>query len=297
MTNQEGRSVNQSVRNLTYMPWIEHCRDFFVDQWKGLLLYTVALFGIFWGLIEAISFFYPNSQLNNGLVLIIVIVGCVVSSCVRCVYVYQNTIRKGLENESTKAQKVAFSQKPFWEYALAYELLKTRISKIDQELDDVLNNRIHIKVTKTMDAIQYIEWMKTRPENLLRLVDVSKQLLIFDLLESIHAGEDNNVDIYKLIRVVDLVKNAYKNAYEFEIEGREIKVPEGFCLVHEIQSGWASVIRDGFVQMLGLLLSVSKREKDDFSPLQETITFGSPPRMDEFLLEMERISQSFYTDS
>lgn len=49
------------------------------------------------------------------------------------------------------------------------------------------------------------------------------------------------------------------------------------------------MIRDGFVQMLEILLSVSRRKNGDLSPLQQTIVFNAPPRMDEFFTEMNKI--------
>lgn len=119
---------------------------------------------------------------------------------------------------------------------------------------------------------------------------ISKQLLIFDLVHAIHVGDEKEVDFSKLIRVVDLIKDLYRNAYEFEVDGREIKIPDGFELVHEIQFEWIAVIRDGFYQMQNILKSVATREKDDFAPVEATITFEEPPRIDEFCEELDRLS-------
>lgn len=289
MEDEEHNVRNEGSRSLTYMPWHEHIKDFFLSQWKLFPIYWVGLFGIFWGLIEALSFFYPKLNLSNIFVLSVGLLAGFVVSLIRCIHIYRNSVPDGLENESSKVHKIAFSKKHYWEYALAYELLKSRVLDIDQKLDDVISNRVHINVTRTMSAEQYSDWLQTRPENLLRIVDVSKQLLIFDLIEAVHADEENEVDYRNLIRVVELIRNAYKSAYEFEIEGREIKIPEGLDVVHEIQAGWASVIRDGFHQMLEVLQSVATRRKGDFSPLDETIVFEKPPRIDEFCEELDRV--------
>jgi hypothetical protein len=290
MEDEEHNVRNEGSRSLTYMSWHEHVKDFFLSQWKLFPIYWVGLFGIFWGLIEASSFFYPKLNLGNIYVLSAGLLVAFVASLIRCIHTYRNSVSDELANESSKIRKIAFSKKHYWEYALAYELVKSRIHDIDQKLDDVISNRVHIKVTRTMCVEQYADWLQTRPENLLRIVDVSKQLLIFDLIEAIHADEENEVDYRNLIRVVELIKNAYKSAYEFEVEGREIKIPEGLDVVHEIQAGWASVIRDGFHQMLDILQSVATRQKGDFSPLDKTIVFEEPPRIDEFCEELDKIS-------
>jgi len=290
MEDEEHNVRNEGSRSFTYMPWHEHVKDFFLSQWKLFPIYWVGLFGIFWGLIEASSFFNPKFNLSKMYVLSTGLLVSFIASLIRCIQTYRNTVPGELANEPSKIQKIAFSKKHYWEYALAYELVKSRIHEIDLKLDDVISNRVHIKVTRTMCVEQYSDWLQTRPENLLRIVDVSKQLLIFDLIEAIHADDENEVDYRNLIRVVELIKDAYKSVYEFEVEGREIKIPEGLGVVHEIQAGWASVIRDGFHQMLDILHSVANRKKGDFSPLDKTIVFEKPPRIDEFCNELDKIS-------
>lgn len=290
MEDEDNNVRNEGARSLTFMPWHDHIKDFFLSQWKFLPIYWVALFGILWGLIEASSFFFPGSGLSNIYVLLSGLLVAFVVSLFRCIHAYRNSVPDGLENEPSIIHKIAFSKKHYWEYALAYELVKSRIHGIDQKLEDVLSNRVHIKVIKTMNAEQYADWLQTRPENLLRIVEVSKQLLIFDLIEAIHADEDNEFDYHNLIRVVELIKDVYGSAYEFEVEGREIKIPEGLEVIHEIQAGWASVIRDGFHQMLDVLQSVATRRKGDFSPLDKTIVFEAPPRIDDFCEKLDKIS-------
>jgi hypothetical protein len=289
MKNDDDIVKNHGPRSLTYMSWHEHTKDFFLFQWKSILVYWIGIFGAFWGLIEALSFFYPTFNLSNIFILSIGLGIGFLGALFRCIHVYRNSVPSGLELESANAHKIAFSRKHYWEYALAFELVKSRIQKIDRNLEDVICNRTHIKITKTMSVDQYIDWLQTRPENLVRIVAVAKQLLIFDLIEAIHADESNEVDYPNLIRVVDLIRDVYQSAYEFEVEGRKIKIPEGFEVVHEIQAGWVSVIRDGFHQMLDILQSVATREKGDLSPLDKTIVFEEPPRIDEFGDELDKI--------
>ncbi|MDF3195579.1 hypothetical protein [Pseudomonas sp. 1928-m] len=290
--DEEYNVKNEGSRNLTYMPWHEHAKEFLLSQWKLFFIFWVGIFGIFWGLIEAFSFFISDLSLSNIAVLSTGLIIGLTASLIHCTNMYIDSPPKGLENEPLKIQKIAFSKKQYWEYALAYELIKSRIHEIDQELEDVIKNRVHIKIKRVMSTEQYSEWLQTRPENLLRIVAVAKQLLIFDLIEAIHANESNEVDYHNLIRTIELIKDAYKSAYEFEVEGREIKIPEELEAVHEIQAGWASVVRDGFHQMLEILQSVATRKKGDFSPLDKTIVFKEPPRIDEFCEELEKITAS-----
>ena len=292
MENDEDTVRNEGVRSLTYMTWNEHIQVFSQSQWESITICWAGLFVFFWGLIEALSFFYPTLSFSNFFVLFGGVFISFFGALFRGVNLYRKTVPEGLEQETSNVHKIAFSKKHYWEYALAYQLVKSRIQEIDQNLEDVVSNRIHIKVTKTMSVKQYSYWLETRPENLLRIVTVAKQLLIFDLIEAIHADESNEVDYHKLIRVTELIKDAYKSAYDFEVEGREIKIPKGFKVIHEIQAGWVSVVRDGYHQMLKVLQSVAIRDKGDFSSLKMTIVFDEPPRVEEFIKELDKIIRS-----
>ncbi|MEZ0121444.1 MAG: hypothetical protein AB9Q22_03725 [Candidatus Reddybacter sp.] len=289
MDSEEDNVRNQASGTLTYMPWYEHVKNLLTAHWKTFLLYWLGGFGVFWGVVESASFFYPESKLNNPYILFGILFFCFLGSILRCIYDYRNMVPVGLENESAKIHKIAGSKRLFWEYALAYELLKSRFEKIDQELDDIMNNRVHVKVNRSMDVEGYIQWVQTRPENLLRIIATAKQLLIFDLIYAIHPKDGGEINFSRLIRVVDLINDLYKSAYEFEIEGREIKIPDMFDLVHEIQFEWIPVIRDAFYQMLSILNSAATREKDNLSPIEATITFEEPPRIDEFCEEIDRL--------
>ncbi|MCH2039208.1 MAG: hypothetical protein MK185_01040 [Saccharospirillaceae bacterium] len=290
MEDESKKPRMSGERKLTYAPWHEHVKEFFVKQWKRLLGEAFVIFSSFWVCIEALNFYFESWGLSKLVYLLLVLGVSAVFSLIHCISLYRSSYPEALENESLKVKKIAFSQKPFWEYSLAYELLNSRVESINTKLDDVLRNRVIIEVEKVMDIDDYISWLKTRPENLIRIVQTSHQLLVVDLLEALHADETNEVDFHNLIRVVDLIKDAYQRAYEFEIAGRKIKVPEGFETVHEIQAGWAAVVRNDYVEMLSVIHGMASRNKGDYSPLIKTIETGALPRIDEYCAELDLIS-------
>ncbi|MEH6800599.1 MAG: hypothetical protein V7681_15005 [Halopseudomonas sabulinigri] len=295
--HDEEHVVNQSEKSLTYTPWAAHLKEFFYSQKKTLLLLFLSLFSIFIGLLEAAKFFYPNSKLNSAYILGFILCASAIISIIHCIGKYKNTVLEGLEKESKIAQKIAFSKRPFWEYGLAFELLSKRLNHIDRDLDDVLKNRVHVKIVRTPTPSEYMDWVQTRPKNLIRLVSISKQLLIFDLIEAMHA--DNNDDSYfrNLVHITDLIMAAYRSTYQYEVEGREVLIPENFEILHEIQSGWASVIREGISQMLNILDSVARRKNNDLSAVNETIVFEEPPGIENFCEELDKISGAMRTQT
>lgn len=290
MTSEEDIVKNHISCNLTYMTWRDHLGEFVKGYWVKFFFYLFAGLGFLWGIVEAASFFYPNLNLKSLYIVLPALGVCIFGALCRCIIDYRNIIPQGLEDESLAVHNIYRSRKPFWEYALAYELLKDRVEEIDQELDDVVNNRVHVKVTQIMDAQEYIQWINKRQENLLRIVESAKQLLIFDLATSLQSNDGEHLDFVKLVKVVDLIKALYRTSYDFHVESLSIKFPDIFALLHEIQGEWILVVQDGIRQMLEILHSVATRKKDDFSPVEATITFQPPPRADEFCQELDRIA-------
>ena len=286
----EGSTVeNRSKGNLTYTPWWEHLLSFTKAYWQKSLFYILALLGVVWGVIEAASFFFPGSNLDSPYALGAVLSLCVLGSLIRCGSEYGNAIPEGLENESLTAQRIVRSKKPFWEFALAHELVSSRIEKIDAGLDDLLNNRVNVKIDRNMNVEDYVDWLNMRPDNLCQLVDVSKQLFVFDLVNTISVKKGDEVDLKALIGVADLIENLYRDVYGYEVEGRSIKIPGDFEHLHSLQNKWIAVIPDAVSQLLKILDSVAKRKKDDLSPVEATVTFAEPPKMDEFSEELNRL--------
>lgn len=290
MNESETNVTNQTEKSFSYMAWHEHLKKAITSSWKIFFIFSLICFGVIWGLIEAANFFLPNMGLSNIFILYIGLFLSFIISFLRCIYSYYNIEFSFLKEESKRTHEIVRNKKQFWEYDLAYELLIHRISKIDQQLEDIANNRIHINIIKTLNHDRYMQWISTRPSNLLGMIKSASQLLILDLPNAIH---NNNADealyVQNLIRITNLVRDLYVHAYNFEIEGREIKIPEEFELLHEIQLGWITVIRKGFNQMLTLLQSVAKRSKNNLNPIEGTIVFGELPRIQEFYNEMDRL--------
>jgi len=293
MSIDEDSVTNKGSLNLTYMPWYEHVQAAVTSHLKTFVLYSLGGFGILWGLVEAGNFFYPNAIINNSFIFYCLIIVSFVVALTRCIHDYSNTIHIGLENESKNIQKIALKKNHYWEYALVFELLKQRIEKIDKDLDDVINNRVYIKIIKSLDVESYIKWLDTRPANLLGMVESAKQLLIFDLVNVMQSKDEDNNDFSSLIKIVNHIGDLYRSAFDYEVEGKEIRVPEHFEIVHEIQSEWVSVLRDSFKQFLDIYQTISVRRKGNYDPIKAEITFEEPPRISEFDFELDRLEKIY----
>ena len=168
-------------------------------------------------------------------------------------------------------------------------MFKNRIDEIDRSIDDVMKKRVFVSVERSLGVEEYVDWLLRRPDNLLRLVDIARHLLIIDLSSALKIEHKQDLDIKALIRVLDFARDAYQKAVEFELEGRRISIPEGFENIHLLQSGWATTIQDGFKQMMLILENISKRSKGDKSPVIGQIIFHEPNNINEFTEELEKL--------
>lgn len=289
MDSEENNVEHRSENTLTYLSWHEHIKLFFVQQWIMLILnFSGAVISVF-GFIELVKFFKPQANLNTHYVLLSLVMCSGLFAILRCAFLYLKTVPKGLENESVTIQRIARSKKHFWEYVFVHERLEFNLKTIERQLEDILNNRVHINIVKELSADEYIKWVQIRPQNILRIVHVAKQLLIVELVNGLSSSDDNEADYQRFIRLTDLIAALYKELYQYEVDARQISMPDEFRAIHDMQSDWVVSIRDGFQQMMSVLKAISVRERGDLSPVKGTIVFEEPPRLAEFSTELQKL--------
>lgn len=194
---------------------------------------------------------------------------------------YLNIVPIGLENESKKIQRIGHIKKLYWEYNLAYLLLAQNITLTDQKFDEILNNQVFIKTKKSLSIVEYTQLLQNRPSNLIKMIN--------ELFSCLISKKGEEVDINRLVQIINLIQKLYEDAYNFEVEGKEYIVPEIFQQIHNIQSGWTEIIRDTIQQLLAILKDISTRKKDNEEPIIAKITFGEPKRLKEFQSELAKI--------
>jgi len=204
-------------------------------------------------------------------------------------YRYSTSVPPGFEGELSSIQSVVRWKRPKWEYGLALLLLQDRLSRTDRQLRDLVEGRRYVGATEPDDADSYVAWLRLRPQNLTRMVEVAKQLLVYDLprvLDSLSSGEASPVSIAEC---VDAISDLYVETLNFELESRRVLPPEGFDGVHRIQNGWSQTIRDGIRQVTDFLERATTWNPRSGKPLEFTIEFGAPRDVDMFKAELDRL--------
>lgn len=165
-------------------------------------------------------------------------------------------------------------------------MLKERTESFDRTLGRV-ESGAHFVYPRHLDNAEYIEWLKERPEILLRLIR-SVAVQCVSETPSILATTRDETSLPELKDSVAQLSSLYKETVDFELQSRSTHPPEQFSEVHEMIYGWSSPIRLGIQEFLGILKLMSEISAKELR--QGTVTapsfeikFESPPNIDEFV--------------
>lgn len=281
------RSTHSGVFQFSYKTWWDHVRGVF-SQPLRLLAVTVAVFGTLWTIGEAsIQFLELNPR---GWTSYFILCGfSLVAGLTWQVYRYINICPDGLEATSRRARRIAHLQRPKWEFAFAKILLAERVGPIDRECSDLLSGNVFVYATKPRDFMEYFRWLQSRTDNLLRMLEVAKFLLLQELPSAMRSTAEQHASPERLLAAVESIERFYRETVEFERSSHAIIPPEDWRKLHNLQVGWAEPIRDAVLQMFRFLQQMTELDPTKESNVQFTIEFKESPHVDEYCNELSRL--------
>ncbi len=202
---------------------------------------------------------------------------------------YYNHVPSGFEDESREIQKIVHFKRMKWETRLAIGLLREKLDKTEMQINDIVDDMVHIPITSRPEVDEYLNWLQTRPSNLLRMIEVAKNLLIRDFAGALTLNDKDAPDPKKILESVNKVKKLFDSTYEFGLEGRSIQAPDGFERIHEIQGSWVKIIQDTILQVYDFLEIVLKHDIEEEKRIQFAFVFDSPTNIEEYIDELRRL--------
>lgn len=288
-TDDVSAAFNSALRRVSL---IRHIGRAVTGHSGSFGLTALTTFGVFWGAITAttaslaVSFSgWPPYLGVLGLSLL--------AGALAVVYRYLRTVPCGFEKESREAQRLAHLQPARWQFKLARRLLHDRLAVIDGQLSKALAGLTFVPIARSPELKSYVDWLKLRPPNLLRMVAVAKQLVVFDLPGTLlpSGSSPSPQDILHAVRRIEAL---YSQAYEFQVEGLAIEPPDECRRVHDIHQQWVDVIRDAIHQLSALLDQlVDVDSKRGEATVEFEVLFHEPVGADEFNDELDRLSLLF----
>lgn len=294
MTDQLGPDDVQASHKgtLDYVSLVEHVGRAFQHHWKPFALAAVYVFGVVWSAVGASALFleveFSGWQPYLGVIGLSLLGGLSVLGLR-----YLGVVPEDFQQESREAQRLAHLQPERWRFKLARRLLHDRLTVIDRQLSDVVDGLQFVPIRERPDVERYVDWLRLRPTNLVGMVGVAKQLVVFDLPAALLSNESGRPSPQEILRRVERIETLYRQIYEFQIEGHSIEPPDGFNKVHEIQQRWALVISDGIQQMFDFfdeIVAVDLKGKD--AKVEFTVEFREPGGIEEFNAELERLERA-----
>jgi hypothetical protein len=156
----------------------------------------------------------------------------------------------------------------------------------------VLEGRVFIPVTRQLSTEDYFSWARTRPDNLLRTVEVAKQLLLADFPLAIASQEGRSADPAAILSVVNRIRDLYAQTVAYEKDSHAIATPDALVILHALQVGWTDPIRDGMQQMFQFLDTVLSLKTGGDHKVSFTIKIDAPANVEAFCHELDRLAHN-----
>jgi hypothetical protein len=190
-----------------------------------------------------------------------------------------------LAEESSESRAIYRRGKSGWPFALARQLLVERIELLERVLDRAKTGAEYIP-PRTVEETEYFEWLKSRPQLLLRLMR-SISIQCIHEIPAVLAVTTGEAGLRSLKDSVVQLAMLYRVATEFETESRSIEPPTEFAEVHEMIYGWSDPIRKGVRDFLAILEKISAIDPKAVQKGTENVPelnleFESPPNIEVF---------------
>jgi hypothetical protein len=188
--------------------------------------------------------------------------------------------------ESNKATMLATERRPGWEYLLAEELLRTKLSVLETEhaeFDATLSSRRGTRFRGTRK--DYVNWLSGTPTTLLERATTC----LSQLTDACRKSEEP-CDPIRILSAANEVINCCRAVLNFEIQ---ISLAEPPVNLEELRIAWRGIT--------AWIISDFKRFCDEISHAVEAgltgkrvraeLTFTTPPQFDKFQAQMENLKQ------
>ena len=255
-----------------------------------LLTFASASFGGLWSIYEA-SVSSLGLDANRPVAYAWILAIAAISSGVARLWAYVNTVPDGLEELLPHTRRIAHLQRPKWEFQFAKSVLAHLISPIDREWQDIRDGNVYVVASRPRDFRSYYEWLAGRPENCFRMLRVAKKTMLFEFPHALTSTEETPADPKRILDRIQTIVDLYRESVVFEKASLAIIPPDEMVIVHELQIGWAEPIRDGVHQLFEFLQNVCDVDPNTDSNLSFAITFDSPPNVDDYCAELDRVER------
>ncbi|MFB4202649.1 hypothetical protein KBTX_01651 [wastewater metagenome] len=290
-SKDDGQYSGSHKISFTEKRWYEHGWDY--CTWLPQQLGTFASVAIsLWAVAEVLMVASGRRVSIDELAVPILVVAIIVV-LYRAYSAKHEYVPAPLHGESKAVKDIFQKQRCGWNAALAKQMLEDRLEEADGALSRIDKGAEYIPPQK-LEYDEYLTWLQTRPEVVLRMVHSAALLCTQEIPVAIGSAKDEEA-LPELRREVEALSSLYTCAKDAEVEWHGVLPPEDFEGVHEMMYGWTQPIRKGVHQFLGVLAELEsvdrKALKKGIASLPAfSIVFESPPNIEEFSRRVQAFS-------
>lgn len=270
--------------------WTERVREFAPYLPRQVPLFAVVT-ASFWGVAEVLSQIGGQALSLKNLA-VPALVTALSASLYKALQKYRTHVPEPLSSESKASQQIYWKRKSGWQFALALQMLKERTDSFDLALQRI-ESGAQFTAPHHLNKSQYIDWIKQRPELLIRL---TRSVAVHCTIEipSVLANPNDKDFLVKLKDSVAQLSDLYERTVEYELSSHAVCPPDILVHANELTFGWAGPIRNGIREFLSILeklssFDVKAARLENAEPPAFSIKFSTPPNIPRFTDELQRV--------
>ena len=271
--------------------WRESGREFLRFLYGELSAFGATALGL-WGLAGVLAA-ATNERVLIERLATPVLLGALAVAMYRAYRARVTHVPEALASENSTVHRIFRRQRCGWNAALARAMLVDRIDGTEATLQRIKLGAEYV-TPRRVERQEYVDWLRTRPESMQRLVRAA-MVLVTEILPGVIGRTTEEADLADLKDESDALARVYGSARDLEIECFRLVPPEEFAAIHEMTHGWTDTIRKSvreFCEILENLEAVDRKRllKGDVPSPNFSITVGAPENMEEFNRRLEAVA-------
>jgi hypothetical protein len=197
-------------------------------------------------------------------------------------------LKKEFENETERALQIALERPQFWEYLLTAELLSSKLILVRRRFSELRRGLIYKKSIR-LGETDFINWTQTKAHDLCSLASMFGEIVNKEIpLSWGPTGQPG--DPSEIKDAIDKAIAGCDELLDWECDLRSVIPPDSIERLKKIMEGWTSPILDAIETLPQQLLQIVEQPNPS-GKYHIEIIFKSPPNINEFTTEIERLDK------
>jgi len=196
---------------------------------------------------------------------------------------------KEFEKETERARQLALDRPPLWEYSLTEELLRSKLSVIKREYDD-LNKGLLFRPGRTITAEEYLlSWIPSKLNDPAVLVEILEETV--GRVKAAWGKPGEPGDALEILLSVNKMIETCQALLDLELELRSVTPPSVLKNLGASLHGLTAGIIDELKRISDELSKALEGASTGTGEVSILLKISAPPQLDKFLAEMKEVSK------